>query len=127
MYCLKCGCDFVGLSGKCPTDGMSLVETPVSNEKVASKSIPYSTIVDLITENNGKIISRANYLECTCILDISTQDLHGNFLRFSYLFCIATHGILPICVENSPVPFPPSSGGMRRALGWGYPGDEGCS
>ncbi len=55
MYCSKCGCDFVGWTSKCPADGMSLIEKPLSSERVASKSVPYETIVDLITENGGKL------------------------------------------------------------------------
>jgi len=55
VYCSKCGCDFVGWTSKCPVDGMSLIERPLSSERVASKSVPYEIIVDLITENEGQL------------------------------------------------------------------------
>ena len=53
MYCPKCKCEFVGWTGKCPTDGTLLVEVSPPPDKPAHAAVPYETLVDLIREKNG--------------------------------------------------------------------------
>lgn len=53
MYCPKCKCDFVGWTGKCPTDGTPLVEPSPLPDGPTHAAVPYETIVDLIRDNNG--------------------------------------------------------------------------
>ncbi len=55
MYCSKCGCDFAGPINKCPVDGVSLIEKPLSRATVPTRSVPYDSIVDLITEHGGRL------------------------------------------------------------------------
>jgi len=55
VYCSKCGCDFTGWTGKCPVDGTRLVEKPPIDDSAIRASVPYETIVDFITGNEGKL------------------------------------------------------------------------
>ena len=55
MYCSKCGCDFYGRTGKCPVDSTWLVEQPQTSDSAGRAAVSYETIVDLITENEGKL------------------------------------------------------------------------
>lgn len=53
MYCPKCKCEFIGWTGKCPTDGTLLTQTSPLPDKPTHAEVPYHALVDLIRENNG--------------------------------------------------------------------------
>ena len=63
MYCPKCKCDFVGWTGKCPTDGTTLVEPGPPPDRPTHTAVAYDTLVDLIRENKGSCEIELNTTE----------------------------------------------------------------